>query len=76
VSGTSSGVEPARLAVVSNEIEAELACSLLRTEGIECYFKRTDLAAGRADASLSIGGPFEIWVHAADLNFARELLPQ
>jgi hypothetical protein len=69
-------LEVAVASVVGNEIEADLACSLLRTEGIKCFHKRTDLAAGRADASLSIGGPFEIWVAGGDLERARELLAE
>jgi hypothetical protein len=67
-------VAPVRAAVVGNEVEGELACSLLRTEGIECFLRRTDLSAGRADAGSSIGGPFEILVGEDDLDRARELL--
>jgi hypothetical protein len=67
-------VEIAVAKVVGNEIEAELACSLLRAEGIKCFHKRTDLAAGRGDASLSVGGPFEIVVAETDLERAQELL--
>ena len=40
-----------RLTVVGNEIEADLACSLLRSEGIKCFSKRTNLSAGMGDAS-------------------------
>jgi hypothetical protein len=69
-------VETAVAKIVGNEIEAELACSLLRAEGIKCFHKRTDLAAGRADASMSIGGPFEIVVAEPDLDRARELLAE
>jgi len=66
----------ARVAVVGNEIEAELACSYLRAEGIKCFSKRTDLAAGAGDGSSSLGGPFEIWVSEEDVERARELLPK
>ena len=63
---------PAR--VVANEIEAELACSLLRDAGIKCFAKPTDLAAGRGDGFV-VSGPFEVWVDETDLAQARELLP-
>jgi hypothetical protein len=63
-----------RLTVVGNEIEADLACSLLRSEGIECFSKRTDLSAGMGDASSTIAGPFEIWVEEEDVERATELL--
>jgi hypothetical protein len=69
-------VATARLTVVGNEIEADLACSFLRSEGIECYAKRTDLSAGMGDASSTIAGPFEIWVGEDDLERAKELLPE
>jgi hypothetical protein len=67
-------VEPARVAVVANEPEADMACALLRSEGIECFHRRTYFAAGAADAGSSIGGPREIWVNEDDLERARELL--
>ena len=63
-----------RAGVVANEIEAELACSLLRGDGIECYAKPTDLAAGRGDGFV-VTGPFEIWVDESDVARAHELLP-
>ena len=63
-----------RARVVANEIEAQLACSLLRDEGIECFARPTDLAAGRGDGFV-VGGPFEVLVGEADLERARELLP-
>jgi len=68
-------VAAVRARVVANEIEAELACSLLRDDGIECYAKPTDLAAGRGDGFV-ITGPFEIWVDETDVARANELLPE
>ena len=65
----------ARLTVVRNEPEAEMLCSLLRSEGIKCFHRRTDFAAGAADAGPAIGGPREVWVDEADVERARELLP-
>jgi hypothetical protein len=44
--------------------------------GIDCSYRRTNVAAGRADGSSSISGPTEILVREADLEAARELLPK
>ena len=66
----------ATLTVVGDELEAEALCGLLRTNGIECGYRRTDLAAGRADGSSSMSGPTAIVVDEADLEAARELLPR
>jgi hypothetical protein len=44
--------------------------------GIDCSYRRTDVAAGRADGSSSMSGPTEILVNDADLEAARELLPK
>jgi hypothetical protein len=68
-------VAAARAKVVANEIEAELACSVLRDAGIKCFSKATDLAAGRGDGFV-VSGPFEVWVDEADVARARELLPE
>ena len=35
-----------RLTVVRDEIEAETICGLLRTEGIACDHRQTDMGAG------------------------------
>jgi hypothetical protein len=40
------------LTVVGDEMEAEALCGLLRTNGIECAYRRTNLSAG---AALSAG---------------------
>ena len=60
--------------VVGTEPEAELACQLLRTENIACYFRPTSFAAGAGDGFASMGTPREIVVRAADAMRARELL--
>jgi hypothetical protein len=60
--------------VVGSEPEAELACQLLRTENIACYYRPTSFAAGAGDGFASMGTPREIVVHAADAVRARELL--
>jgi hypothetical protein len=59
--------------VVADELEAQRVCDLLRVEGIDAYFKRTDLSAVTSLGSLG-GGPLEIWVSEADAERARELL--
>jgi hypothetical protein len=66
----------ATLTVVGDELEAETLCGLLRVNGVECDYRRTDVAAGRADGSASSSGPIEILVHESDLEAARELLPK
>jgi hypothetical protein len=63
------------LTVVPNEPEAEVLCGLLRTNGIACTYRTTNLAAGMADASAAIGGPREILVEEEQLDEARKLLP-
>jgi hypothetical protein len=64
------------LTVVGNELEAETLCGLLRTNGIECFFRRTDVSAGAYGATASMGGPTEIVVSQGDLEAARQLLPR
>jgi len=68
-------VTEVRLTVVGDELEAEMLCGLLRTNGIACMSRRTDLAAGMADAGTSMGGPREILVEEERLEEARTLLP-
>ena len=58
---------------VSDELEADVVAGLLRAEGIESFFKRTDVSQGMAGGSISMGGPMEIWVDESDLERAREL---
>jgi Putative prokaryotic signal transducing protein len=60
--------------VVGSEPEAQLACQLLRTENIPCYFRPTTFAAGAGDGLVSLGSTREIVVRAADARRARELL--
>jgi hypothetical protein len=59
--------------VVATEPEAELLCSLLRSAGIECTYRVTNLGAGAADG-LAVGGPQEVIVRREDLEPAREVL--
>jgi len=60
--------------VVGSQPEAEMACRLLRSEGIDCYHRPTSFAAGAGDGLVSIGSPREIVVRTADAMRARELL--
>ena len=62
-----------RLTVVGNEMEAETICGLLRTEGIACNQRQTDMGAGAWEATGS-GGPREVLVAPSDLERARELI--
>jgi putative signal transducing protein len=68
---------PTRLTVVPNEVEAEVVCGLLRSNGIECFTRTTDAAAGGLGSEgIGMAGPTEILVDEADLDSARQLLPE
>jgi Putative prokaryotic signal transducing protein len=62
-----------RLTVVGDGIEAAAICGLLRTEGIACSDRQTDMGVGAWEATGS-GGPREILVAPSDLERARELI--
>ena len=66
--------EPVRVTVVQNEPEAELVCSLLRSEGIECYHRPTNVTAGAFDGVVGSGGSREVLVAPHAVERARELL--
>ena len=59
--------------LVGNTFEAETICGLLRTEGIACNYRKTDVAAGAGDAVGEVG-PHEILVAQDDLERAQELV--
>ena len=59
--------------VVGTESEAEVLCGLLRSAGIKCMRRLTNLGAGSADG-LSTGGPHEVIVGPEDVESAREIL--
>jgi hypothetical protein len=65
------------LTIVGDEVEAEALCGLLRTNGIACSFRRTNMSAviGTYGGG-PIGGPTEVLVDDKDLEAARELLPR
>ncbi|MDQ3821687.1 MAG: DUF2007 domain-containing protein [Actinomycetota bacterium] len=62
-----------RLTVVGDGIEAEAICGLLRTEGIACSHRQTDMGAGAWEAT-GTGGPREVLVAPSDLERAQELI--
>jgi hypothetical protein len=59
--------------VVRNSMEAETICGLLRTEGIACDHRQTDMGAGAGDA-VGDTGPREILVARDDLESAQQLV--
>ena len=61
------------LTVLPTAAEAELLCALLRTEGIECDHRATNLAIGAMDG-MPGGGPREVVVAEESLARAQELL--
>jgi hypothetical protein len=66
-------VTTVRLTVVASEMEADLICGMLRVNGVQCSYRKTDLAAAWTEG-LARGGPVEILVFQEDLENARELL--
>ena len=58
--------------MVGSQGEADVLCSFLRTNGIECSERVADVSAARGGSSF--GGWREILVRADDLEAARELL--
>jgi len=60
------------LAVVTTEQEAEVICGLLRSAGIACLTRQTNVGAGASDGLL-VAGPFGVFVRAEDLEAAREV---
>ena len=62
-----------RFMVVGNSMEADTICGLLRTEGIACDHRQTDMGAGAGDA-VGDSGPREILVARDDLESARQIV--
>lgn len=65
--------EAVYLTLVPTEYEAEIVSALLRTEGIECELRRTNLGVGAMDG-MPGGGPLQIFVAEEDLARAQEIL--
>jgi Putative prokaryotic signal transducing protein len=65
------------LTYVGDEMEAEMLCGLLRANGMECSYRRSDVSAGAGTygGGFAIAGPTEVLVHEHDLVAARKLLP-
>jgi hypothetical protein len=61
------------LTFVPNNYEAEMLCALLRTEGLTCDQRATNLGVGMMDG-MPGGGPREIVVAEQDLARAQEIL--
>jgi hypothetical protein len=61
------------VSTVSDEIESELVCGLLRSAGIECGSRPTE-ATDSAFEGIASDGPREILVHQTDLEAARAVL--
>lgn len=67
--------DPVSLTIVRNELEAELVCQLLRSEGVRCVHRITNAGFGMGgEMPMSGGGPREIVVRPDDLVRASELL--
>jgi Putative prokaryotic signal transducing protein len=61
--------------VVSDEPEAEIVCGLLRSAGIECFYRDTEAIDSPLE-DFTAAGPREIVVGAADADTARKLLAE
>ncbi len=59
--------------VVPSETEAEMACGLLRSAGIECGYRDTEAIDSPLENFIA-AGPREILVREADLEDARSVL--
>ena len=71
--GAVSDADPVRLTEAPNVVLAESLCGLLRSNGIEAFYKRSGPGWG---AMTDDFGPADIWVSAADVERARGLLPE
>ena len=60
------------LDVVATEQQAEVICGLLRSAGIACLTRQTNVGAGASDGS-TVAGSYEVVVRAQDLEVAREV---
>ena len=58
-----------------DEGAAEALVGLLRSEGIDCFYRDTDVSAAGIFGPSTFGGWREILVAEDDLDRARELLP-
>jgi hypothetical protein len=67
--------DPVAVHLAFDEVEAELLCAMLRSDGIRAAHRQTNLSAGGfGEGDVSMGGPREVIVPAKDFARARELL--
>jgi Putative prokaryotic signal transducing protein len=59
--------------VVETEPEAQIVCGLLRSNGIDCFYRDTEAIDSPLE-DFTAAGSREIVVRAADAEAARELL--
>ena len=67
-------MEPVRLTVVMNELEADQIQSLLKFEGIESMQRPTDTGAASIGGGGAMSGSREILVKPEDLESAKAIL--
>ena len=67
-------MEPVRLTVVLNEIEADQVQSLLKFESIESMQRPTNTGAGSIGGSGAMSGSREILVKPEDLESAKAII--
>jgi len=63
--------EPVSVTTVTNRFEADMVCDLLRTAGLECGINGTTSDSAFAGV---LAGRIATFVHASDLEAAREVL--
>jgi hypothetical protein len=68
------------LTVVDNELEAQMICGLLQTNGITCEYRNSSVGAAQygsevAGVIFGQGSTTEVLVEEAQLEEARQLLP-
>jgi len=61
------------LTVVPDETDAEIVCGMLQHSGIECGYRKTNMA-GAWTSRGTIGGPAEILVDEKQVDGTRKLL--
>src|SRR3954471_15134941 len=61
-----------RLTVVRDDMEAEALCGLLRTNGIACFHRKSDVAGAifAESGGFTIAGPTEVLVNKLDVDAA------
>jgi hypothetical protein len=65
--------EPVPVTSAKNKFEADMVCDLLRTAGLQCGMARTTNDSAYAGL---LAGNIAIFVHAADIEAARDVLAE